>query len=242
MSDPAKRYAVKAALFLTVLILAGTWLNQYGAFDVEHRRLRGCLEGAQMDLQKVRAAERKMDQFLEELTRLDYEIGRVREIMPESLDADASLQYVRTRASRSGVEVEENQFRQKTDTRPQEGEMSLLLHGSHPAIRDFLERLPRWSRIARWKTLETWPGGAQGTLTIYAFPPSATEGPETAAPCPNPGRKPWMQPYAGKTRGQAEELTTLERELAAHQKVCRPSGGTSGARRSFRTSSSSSTS
>ena len=36
---PTKRYTVQAALCLAVLIAAGTWLNQYGAYAAEHRRL-----------------------------------------------------------------------------------------------------------------------------------------------------------------------------------------------------------
>jgi hypothetical protein len=229
LTNPVKRYAILGALGLAALVLAGMWGNQYGEYAAERRRLRSCLEQAQQDLLKARAAERKKDQFLAMLNDLNHEIGLVRrEIMPESLDADRCLQYVKARASSFGVEVEENQFRQNTDTRPQEGEMFLLLHGPDPAIRDFLEKVPGWGRIAKWKTLEKSPGMARGTLTIYAYPPPTTKAnpslrimgdPGASEPCPRPGRKPWLQPYAGTIRAQAAELETLQRELAAHEEV-----------------------
>ena len=150
MIRPNRRTAATAAGLLA-LGLTGLWLQQLNVYSTERLRLDTCRDEEKNTLAKIHAVERRQELFREEVVRLEYEIGHLRSILPESLEPDSYGKRLAEAAARFGVVIQENQFRQDTSAVPHQGELSVLLFGPEDAIDRFLAEVPTLKPFSSWK-------------------------------------------------------------------------------------------
>src|ERR1700746_721640 len=93
--EERKWYVALAIGAVLAVVLAGTvqylWFSNINA-DLKKKRVE--LDGLNQEIQKGRAAERKLSQFREEVKRLELELGKLLLILPSQRNTEELIKRV----------------------------------------------------------------------------------------------------------------------------------------------------
>jgi hypothetical protein len=160
----------------------------------------------EMDLQRVKAAERLRDSLTAETTRIEEDVARLRHLLPEKTDADAFVAALARAASREQIDVVENGRRTGRKDDLLETVISISFFGA-------VERARAVANAKDPSPLHTFQEDSSsashllGHFTVWAWPEAAA----TLAPAEKP-LDPWLWPLTRTLDKPRRELAALERK------------------------------
>src|SRR5712691_11521910 len=194
------------------IALAGTvhyaWFR---GLNEEIARKRTELDGLQQEIQKGRAAERKLSQFREEVKRLELELSKLLQILPSSRNTEELIKRIET-LTRQG----DFTLKRFTPGEPVSKEfyaeypIDISLDGTYHNLALFFDRMSRFSRIInvedlKISTLESAAGksiSAQFVAKTFIY--TGEEGIETTGTAKPGAPKPGAAGAARKLKSRAE--------------------------------------
>jgi type IV pilus assembly protein PilO len=145
-----RKWSVALALGLVFgLILAGAvhfaWLKGLNE-EIKHKRTE--LEGLQQEIQKGRAAERKLAQFREEIKRLEIDLAKLLQILPSKRNTEDLIKRIETLTRQGDFTLKKftpGEFLSKNFY--SEWPIDIQLEGTYHNLALFFDRMSRFSRI-----------------------------------------------------------------------------------------------
>jgi len=196
---------------LTGLVIAGVFLQQFGADRSETEAVREGLDAAKMRLSQVNAAEKRLDSLDSEIAAQARDLDKLALILPRDFDTTAIVKRLSEVAGRYGAEVQENGYREKVDEIPHKGEISITVFGPPAAVGLFTDRIHHLSRLQGWQRDESFEGGVLGTVTTWFWPEEPQPAAESCRVAPR--REVWLPPFQERLARFRRDLDTLCSEL-----------------------------
>jgi type IV pilus assembly protein PilO len=145
--------AIGAAL---AVVLAGVvqylWFSNINA-DIKKKRVE--LDGLNQEIQKGRAAERKLSQFREEVKRLELELGKLLLILPSQRNTEELIKRVEALARQGDFGLKKftpGEFIRKDFY--SEWPIDIQVDGTYHNLALFFDRMSRFSRIINVEELK----------------------------------------------------------------------------------------
>lgn len=142
-------YGQLAAFVALSLAGAGVFWNFYASparAAIDTRRVE--LDRIRAEVDKGNAAARRLPQFREEVTRLEADLERLRQVLPEEKDVADLLRRIQAMATQSNLTI--RGFTPRAANQRQlhaEWPIGLLLEGSYHDLGGFLERVSKFPRL-----------------------------------------------------------------------------------------------
>jgi type IV pilus assembly protein PilO len=215
MEDKPWYYALGIGLLFGA-ILAG--IVQYAWFknlnqEIADKRVE--LEGLNQEIQKGRAAERKLSQFREEVKRLELELSKLLQILPSKRNTEELIKRIETLTRQGDFTLKTfkpGDFVQKDFYA--EWPITVAVEGTYHNLALFFDRMSRFSRIINVEdlkvgTLDNVPGKSiQSNFVAKTFIYTGDEvGAATASEGLPPGSVP---PPPGAPKPPAANAQTLK--------------------------------
>jgi type IV pilus assembly protein PilO len=202
-----RKWSVALAMGLVFgLALAGAvhyaWLK---GLNEEIKTKRTELEGLQQEIQKGRAAERKLAQFREEIKRLEIDLAKLLQILPSKRNTEDLIKRIETLTRQGDFTLKKftpGEFASKDFY--SEWPIDIHLEGTYHNLALFFDRMSRFSRIINVEEMKIAalndPTGKSISASFVAktFIYTAEEKGE--------GKKPGAKPGGGGVAGKAQAL------------------------------------
>jgi Tfp pilus assembly protein PilO len=155
LDDKKWYYALAYGLLIGAVVAGAVHYAWFRPLNAQIRDKRTQLEGLQQEIQKGRAAERKLAQFREEVRRLEVELGKLLQVLPSKRNTEELIKRIET-LTRQG------DFTLKKFT-PQdfipkefyaEWPIDIALDGTYHNLALFFDRMSRFSRIINVEALK----------------------------------------------------------------------------------------
>jgi Tfp pilus assembly protein PilO len=184
------------------------WLR---GLNEEIRVKRVELEGLQQEIQKGRAAERKLAQFREEIKRLEIDLAKLLQILPSKRNTEDLIKRIETLTRQGDFTLKKftpGEFANKDFY--SEWPIDIQLEGTYHNLALFFDRMSRFSRIINVEEMKingiNDPGGKSiaANFTAKTFIYTGEEKEETT-----------KKPAAGKLGGAAAKAQALKSKSEA---------------------------
>ena len=155
LEDKKWYYALAYGLIIGAVVAGAVHYAWFRPLNAEIKGKRAQLEGLQQEIQKGRAAERKLAQFREEVRRLEVELSKLLQVLPSKRNTEELIKRIET-LTRQG------DFTLKKFT-PQdfipkefyaEWPIDIALDGTYHNLALFFDRMSRFSRIINVEALK----------------------------------------------------------------------------------------
>ena len=155
LDDKKWYYALAYGLIIGAVVAGAVHYAWFRPLNAQIRDKRTQLEGLQQEIQKGRAAERKLAQFREEVRRLEIELAKLLQVLPSKRNTEELIKRIET-LTRQG------DFTLKKFT-PQdfipkefyaEWPIDIALDGTYHNLALFFDRMSRFSRIINVEALK----------------------------------------------------------------------------------------
>lgn len=154
--EERKWYMALAIGVALAVVLAGTvqylWFSNINA-DIKKKR--GELDGLNREIQKGRAAERKLSQFREEVKRLELELSKLLLILPSQRNTEELIKRVEALARQGDFGLKKftpGEFIRKDFY--SEWPIDIQMDGTYHNLALFFDRMSRFSRIVNVEELK----------------------------------------------------------------------------------------
>lgn len=154
--EERKWYVALAIGAVLAVVLAGTvqylWFSN---INNDIKRKRGELDGLNQEIQKGRAAERKLSQFREEVKRLELELGKLLLILPSQRNTEELIKRVEALARQGDFGLKKftpGEFVRKDFY--SEWPIDIQVDGTYHNLALFFDRMSRFSRIVNVEELK----------------------------------------------------------------------------------------
>jgi type IV pilus assembly protein PilO len=145
-----RKWSVALAFGLAFgIVLAGAvhyfWFR---GLNVEIKNKRSQLETLQQEIQKGRAAERKLAQFREEIKRLELDLAKLLQILPSKRNTEDLIKRIETLTRQGDFALKKftpGEFARKDFY--SEWPIAISLEGTYHNLALFFDRMSRFSRI-----------------------------------------------------------------------------------------------
>src|SRR5215472_18207854 len=153
-------------------LIFAVWYLFIRGIDQDMVRMRADLKNLQDEIQKGRAAERKLSQFREEVKRLELELSKLLQILPSKRNTEELIKRIET-LTRQGdftlLKFAPGEFVQKEFYA--EWPIDIQIQGTYHNLALFFDRMSRFSRIINVEdlkitTLDNVPGKSIGANFI----------------------------------------------------------------------------
>jgi Tfp pilus assembly protein PilO len=194
LDDKPWYYALGVGLFVGLLLAGGVHYGWFRGLNKDIKNKRAELEGLQQEIQKGRAAERKLSQFREEVKRLELELAKLLQILPSKRNTEELIKRIETLTRQGDFTLRKftpGEFVPKEFY--SEWPIDIQLDGTYHNLALFFDRMSRFSRIInveelKVSSLETVPG--KSILANFIAKTFIYTGDETAPGAPTPGQPP----------------------------------------------------
>jgi type IV pilus assembly protein PilO len=148
-------YALGVGLGVGILLAAATHWFWLKPMQEQIASKRTELEGLNQEIQKGRAAERKLSQFREEVKRLELELSKLLQILPSKRNTEELIKRIET-LTRQGdftlLKFTPGEFAQKDFYA--EWPIDIQIQGTYHNLALFFDRMSRFSRIVNVEDLK----------------------------------------------------------------------------------------
>lgn len=198
--------ALLLGLFIAVALAGAVHYAWLRGLNDEIKAKRTELDGLNAEIQKGRAAERKLSQFREEVKRLELDLAKLLQILPSKRNTEDLIKRIETLTRQGDFTLKRftpGEFVGKDFY--SEWPISIQLDGTYHNLALFFDRMSRFSRIInveemKINALGDAPGKSIGaTFVAKTFIYTGDEKPEA------PGKKPGA-PAAPGAAAKAESL------------------------------------
>jgi Tfp pilus assembly protein PilO len=194
LEDKKWYIALAYGLVIGAFVAGAVHYAWFRPLNAEIKEKRAQLEGLQQEIQKGRAAERKLAQFREEVRRLEAELAKLLQVLPSKRNTEDLIKRIET-LTRQG------DFTLKKFT-PQdfvpkefyaEWPIDIALDGTYHNLALFFDRMSRFSRIINVEALRVSElrdvphKSISATFTAKTFIYTGDEAATTAGGQPPPG-------------------------------------------------------
>ncbi|HEX5135021.1 MAG TPA: type 4a pilus biogenesis protein PilO [Thermoanaerobaculia bacterium] len=148
LDDKPWWHALGYGLVIGAILAGAVHYAWFRNLNAEIKGKQAQLEGLQQEIQKGRAAERKLSQFREEVRRLELELGKLLQVLPSKRNTEDLIKRIET-LTRQG----DFTLRKFTpgDFVPKEfyaeWPIAIALEGTYHNLALFFDRMSRFSRI-----------------------------------------------------------------------------------------------
>jgi type IV pilus assembly protein PilO len=155
LEDKRWYYALVYGLIIGAVLAGAVHYAWFRPLNAEIKGKRTLLEGLQQEIQKGRAAERKLAQFREEVRRLEVELAKLLQVLPSKRNTEELIKRIET-LTRQG----DFTLRRFTpgDFLPKEfyaeWPIDIALDGTYHNLALFFDRMSRFSRIINVEALK----------------------------------------------------------------------------------------
>jgi type IV pilus assembly protein PilO len=208
-------YALGVGLFVGALVAGAVHWFWFKPMQEEIAAKKVELEGLNQEIQKGRAAERKLSQFREEVKRLELELSKLLQILPSKRNTEELIKRIETLTRQGDFTLKKftpGEFIQKEFYA--EWPIDIQVEGTYHNLALFFDRMSRFSRIVnvedlKVNTLGDVPGksiASQFVAKTFIYTGDEA-GQATATGDLPPGAVPPGQPTpAGPAAGKAQSL------------------------------------
>jgi Tfp pilus assembly protein PilO len=155
LDDKPWWHALGYGLVIGAILAGAVHYAWFRNLNAEIKGKQAQLEGLQQEIQKGRAAERKLSQFREEVRRLELELGKLLQVLPSKRNTEDLIKRIET-LTRQG----DFTLRKFTpgDFVPKEfyaeWPIAIALEGTYHNLALFFDRMSRFSRIINVEDLK----------------------------------------------------------------------------------------
>jgi Tfp pilus assembly protein PilO len=213
LDDKPWYYALGVGLLIGAALAGAVHYAWFRGLNTDIKNKRAELEGLQQEIQKGRAAERKLSQFREEVKRLELELAKLLQILPSKRNTEELIKRIETLTRQGDFTLKKftpGEFVPKEFY--SEWPIDISLDGTYHNLALFFDRMSRFSRIInveelRVGSLDNVPGKSiTANFIAKTFLYTGDEAkPGTGAPGQAAGAATAPAvPAAGKARGLKE--------------------------------------
>jgi Tfp pilus assembly protein PilO len=141
-------YAVGVGLGIGILLAAAVHYAWFRNINADIRNKRAELESLQQEIEKGRAAERKLAQFREEVKRLELELGKLLQILPSKRNTEELIKRIEALTRQGDFTLKKftpGDFIPKEFY--SEWPIDIVVDGTYHNLALFFDRMSRFSRI-----------------------------------------------------------------------------------------------
>ena len=211
-------YALGIGLVVGALIAGAVHYFWFKPMQQEIAAKKVELEGLNQEIQKGRAAERKLSQFREEVKRLELELSKLLQILPSKRNTEELIKRIETLTRQGDFTLKKftpGEFVQKEFYA--EWPIEIQVEGTYHNLALFFDRMSRFSRIVnvedlRVTALTDASGKSIGSqFTAKTFIYTGDEAGQATATDQPPGTTPPGQPAAPNAPAAGKAQTLKER-------------------------------
>lgn len=155
LEDKKWYYALAYGLIIGGVIAGAVHYAWFRPLNAEIKGKRTQLEGLQQEIQKGRAAERKLAQFREEVRRLEVELAKLLQVLPSKRNTEELIKRIETLTRQGDFTL--RKFTPQ-DFIPKEfyaeWPIGIALDGTYHNLALFFDRMSRFSRIINVEALK----------------------------------------------------------------------------------------
>ncbi len=141
-------YAVGVGLGIGIVLAAAVHYAWFRNINADIRNKRAELETLQQEIEKGRAAERKLAQFREEVKRLELELGKLLQILPSKRNTEELIKRIEALTRQGDFTLKKFT---PGDFVPKEfyaeWPIDIVVDGTYHNLALFFDRMSRFSRI-----------------------------------------------------------------------------------------------
>ena len=148
LEDRKWSVALAFGLVFGILLAAGVHYFWLRGLNEEIKTKRTELEGLQQEIQKGRAAERKLAQFREEIKRLEIDLAKLLQILPSKRNTEELIKRIEALTRQGDFNLKRfapGEFANKSFYA--EWPIDIQLDGTYHNLALFFDRMSRFSRI-----------------------------------------------------------------------------------------------
>lgn len=157
-------YAVGWGLGIAIVVAGAVHYAWFRGINADIKNKRAELAQLQQEIEKGRAAERKLAQFREEVKRLELELGKLLQILPSKRNTEELIKRIETLTRQGDFTLKKftpGEFIAKEFY--SEWPIDIALEGTYHNLALFFDRMSRFSRIVnveeiKLSTLDNVPG------------------------------------------------------------------------------------
>lgn len=154
LEDKKWYYALGYGLIIGAVLAGAVHYAWFRPLNAEIKGKRAQLEGLQQEIQKGRAAERKLAQFREEVRRLEVELAKLLQVLPSKRNTEELIKRIETLTRQGDFTL--RKFTPQ-DFIPKEfyaeWPIDIALDGTYHNLALFFDRMSRFSRIINVEAL-----------------------------------------------------------------------------------------
>ena len=209
-------FAIGVGLAIGIALAAAVHYAWFRNINADIRNKRAELEQLQQEIEKGRAAERKLAQFREEVKRLELELAKLLQILPSKRNTEELIKRIETLTRQGDFTLKKftpGEFAQKEFYA--EWPIDIQVEGTYHNLALFFDRMSRFSRIVnvedlRVTALNEVPGKSiLANFVAKTFIYTGDEAGQATAGFP-PGAAPPGQPPAGAKPAPVVKAQTLK--------------------------------
>jgi Tfp pilus assembly protein PilO len=155
LDDKPWWHALGYGLLIGAILAGAVHYAWFRNLNAEIKGKRAQLEGLQQEIQKGRAAERKLSQFREEVRRLELELGKLLQVLPSKRNTEDLIKRVETLTRQGDFTLRKftpGDFVSKEFYA--EWPIAIALEGTYHNLALFFDRMSRFSRIINVEDLK----------------------------------------------------------------------------------------
>ncbi len=148
-------YALGVGLAVGIALAAAVHYFWFKPLNAEIQSKKTELEGLNQEIQKGRAAERKLSQFREEVKRLELELSKLLQILPSKRNTEELIKRIETLTRQGDFTLKKftpGEFVQKEFYA--EWPIDIQVEGTYHNLALFFDRMSRFSRIVNVEDLK----------------------------------------------------------------------------------------
>lgn len=197
LEDKKWYIALAYGLVIGAFVAGAVHYAWFRPLNAEIKEKRAQLEGLQQEIQKGRAAERKLAQFREEVRRLEAELAKLLQVLPSKRNTEDLIKRIETLTRQGDFTL--RKFTPQ-DFVPKEfyaeWPIDIALDGTYHNLALFFDRMSRFSRIINVEALRVTElrdvpqKSISATFTAKTFIYTGDEAATTAAGQPAAGTPP----------------------------------------------------
>jgi len=197
-------FAVGVGLAIGIALAAAVHYAWFRNINADIRNKRAELEQLQQEIEKGRAAERKLAQFREEVKRLELELSKLLQILPSKRNTEELIKRIEALTRQGDFTLKKftpGEFVPKEFY--SEWPIEIAVDGTYHNLALFFDRMSRFSRIInvedlKINTLDNSPG--KSIAANFVAKTFIYTGDETGAGAPGGGKPGQPAPGAGPAR------------------------------------------
>jgi len=155
LEDKPWYHALGYGLLIGVVVAAAVHYAWFRGLNAQIKTKRADLEALQQEIQKGRAAERKLPQFREEVRRLELELAKLLQVLPSRRNTEELIKRIETLTRQGDFTLKKFT---PGDFVPKEfyaeWPIDIALDGTYHNLALFFDRMSRFSRIINVEELK----------------------------------------------------------------------------------------